>query len=58
MRPSREKRATVTHSNQIAGIDLGDAHSQVCIIDAEDGRVVEEMKLRTSQAAFEAFFSV
>jgi len=29
----------------------------LCIIDSKDGRVLEEVKLRTSRAAFERFFS-
>lgn len=47
----------MTHSKQIVGVDLGDVHSQVCILDAGTGRVLEERKLRTSKAAFEAFFA-
>ena len=42
--------------NVVAGLDLGDKHSFVCLIDL-DGNVVERKKLRTSLAAFERYFS-
>ena len=41
--------------NVVAGLDLGDKHSFVCLIDL-DGKVVERKKLRTSPAAFERYF--
>ena len=41
--------------NVVAGVDLGDKHSFVCLIDL-DGKVVERKKLRTSLAAFERYF--
>ena len=41
--------------NVVAGIDLGDKHSHVCLIDL-GGNVVERKKLRTSPAAFERYF--
>ena len=41
--------------NVVAGLDLGDKHSFVCLIDL-DGNVVERKKLRTSLAAFERYF--
>ena len=41
--------------NVVAGVDLGDKHSHVCLIDL-DGNVVERKKLRTSPAAFERYF--
>ena len=40
--------------NVVAGLDLGDKHSFVCLIDL-DGNVVERKKLRTSLAAFERY---
>ena len=39
----------------VAGLDLGDKHSFVCLIDL-DGKLVERKKLRTSPAAFERYF--
>ncbi len=38
--------------NVVAGVDLGDKHSHLCLIDL-DGNIVERKKLRTSPAAFE-----
>ena len=36
-------------------MDLGDKHSQLCLIDL-DGNIVERKKLRTSPAALERYF--
>ncbi len=41
--------------NVVAGVDLGDKHSHVCLIDL-DGKIVERTKLRTSPAALESYF--
>ena len=41
--------------NVVAGVDLGDKHSQLCLINL-DGEIVERKKLRTSPAAFERYF--
>ena len=41
--------------NVVAGVDLGDKHSHVCLIDL-DGNIVERKKLRTSLAALERYF--
>ncbi len=41
--------------NVVAGLNLGDKHRVVCLIDL-DGKVVERKKLRTSPAAFERYF--
>ena len=41
--------------NVVAGVDLGDKHSHVCLIDL-DGNIVERKKLSTSPAAFERYF--
>lgn len=38
------------------GIDLGDEYSQVCILDA-DGEVIEESRLKTTEAAFRRQFA-
>ena len=41
--------------NVVAGVDLGDKHSHVCVINL-DGEIVERKKLRTSPAALERYF--
>ena len=40
----------------VAGLDLGDKHSHVCLMDL-DGQVVERKKIRTSIEALEAYFA-
>ncbi len=42
--------------NVVAGVDVGDKHSQLCLIDL-DGNIVERKKLRSSPAAFDRYFS-
>jgi transposase len=39
-----------------AGLDLGDKHSHLCLIDTESGEVLEECRLRTTPEAFERRF--
>jgi len=39
-----------------AGLDLGDKHSHLCLIDTESGEVIEESRLRTTPEAFERRF--
>ena len=39
-----------------AGLDLGDKHSHLCLIDTENGEVLEEGRLRTTPEAFERRF--
>ena len=41
--------------NVVAGADLGDKHSHICLIDL-DGNVVDRKSCRTSPAAFERYF--
>jgi len=41
----------------VAGVDLGDADSHVCIIDSESGEVVEETRLRTRPRDVAAYFA-
>ncbi len=41
----------------IAGVDIGDSNSHVCLIDTGNGEVIEESKIRTSSSAFERYFS-
>jgi hypothetical protein len=41
----------------IAGIDLGDRYTHLCLLDAENGEVIEEGPITTSREAFERRFS-
>src|SRR3712207_6486634 len=40
-----------------AGLDLGDRYSYLCLIDQEDGEVVEEGRLRTTPEALRSRFA-
>jgi transposase len=40
-----------------AGLDLGDKYSYLCLIDTEDGEVIEEGRLRTTPEAFRRRFA-
>ena len=40
-----------------AGLDLGDKHSHLCLIDTENGEVTEESRLRTTPEALKRRFS-
>jgi transposase len=40
-----------------AGLDIGDKHSYLCLIDTDSGEVVEEGRLRTTPEAFRRRFS-
>jgi hypothetical protein len=42
-------------SMRTAGLDLGDRYSQVCVLD-EDGLVVEESRIRTTEAGVREYF--
>lgn len=42
--------------NVVAGVDIGDKHSHICLIRL-DGGIVERKKIRTSQAALEKYFA-
>ena len=39
------------------GLDLGDKHSYLCLIDQQSGEVVEEGRLRTTPEAFRRRFT-
>ncbi|MCA1727943.1 MAG: IS110 family transposase [Actinobacteria bacterium] len=41
----------------IVGIDLGDRYSHLCLLDTENGEVIEESRIATNQEAFERRFS-
>jgi transposase len=46
-----------TQHNFTAGIDLGDRYSHLCLLDVENGEVIEESRIATSREAFERRFS-
>jgi transposase len=43
--------------NMTAGLDIGDKHSYLCLIDTASGEVMEEGRLRTTPEAFRRRFS-
>jgi transposase len=45
------------HYGVTAGIDLGDRYTHVCLLDSENGEVIEESRISTSPKAFERRFS-
>jgi transposase len=45
------------HCALTAGIDLGDRYSHLCLLDTENGEVVEEGRIATNRQAFERRFS-
>ena len=45
------------HYALIAGIDLGDRYSHLCLLDTENGEVIEESRIVTDREAFERRFS-
>ncbi len=55
LRPMSKRKMIEQGLNVVAGIDLGDKHSQVCLLNL-DGAIVERKKLRTSPTAFESYF--
>src|SRR4051812_4829084 len=59
--PREEDRPTMDrskeHPQMTAGLDLGDKHSYLCLIDQHSGEVVEEGRLRTTPEAFKRRFA-
>src|SRR5919108_964678 len=45
------------HPHMTAGLDLGDKYSYLCLIDTENGEVMEEGRLRTTPEAFRRRFA-
>ena len=45
------------HYGVTVGIDLGDRYTHVCLLDSENGEVIEESRIPTSPKAFERRFS-
>ena len=39
------------------GIDLGDRYTHLCVVDGEEGEVIEESRIPTTRRAFERRFS-
>ena len=50
-----KKPTTGKDARLIIGVDLGDKHSEVCVVDAS-GEVRTRTKLKTHAPAFEEFF--
>ncbi len=50
------KNSTVGGPDMTIGIDLGDKHSHLCVLDAQGG-VIEESKIRTTAEAFARRFT-
>lgn len=40
----------------VAGVDLGDRSSQICLLDRESGAILEEKRLSTTSASFQSYF--
>ncbi len=51
-----EKRSTVDYL-EVAGLDLGDKYSHLCILNVEDGTVEEESRIPTTPKALKRRFS-
>src|SRR5918995_2588990 len=45
------------HYGVTAGIDLGDRYTHLCLLDSENGEVIEESRIPTNTKAFERRFS-
>src|SRR5215218_8374108 len=45
------------HQRMTAGLDLGDKYSYLCLIDTENGEVIEEGRLRTTPQALRQRFA-
>jgi transposase len=59
MRPRRRlamKKGSIKVSGFVVGLDLGDKYSQICVLDAESGEIVEETRLRTTKEALRERF--
>ena len=45
------------HYAVTTGIDLGDRYSHLCLLDTENGEMIEESRIATNREAFERRFS-
>jgi hypothetical protein len=54
---SEGRRTMSTQHNFTAGIDLGDRYSHLCLLDVENGEVIEESPIATSREASQRRFS-
>ena len=45
------------HYGVTAGIDLGDRYTHLCLLDSENGEVIEESRIPTNTKAFQRRFS-
>ena len=46
----------LTIGKVVAGLDLGDRFSWLCVLDA-DGEVIEEARIQTTEGAFRSWFA-
>ena len=46
----------MSHLELTVGIDLGDRHSHLCLLDTESGEVIEQSRISTNPKAFEKRF--
>lgn len=38
------------------GLDVGDKHSQVCVLETASGEVIEETRIRTTMSGIKKYF--
>jgi len=51
------KKSTTGDRRDVCGLDLGDRHSRLCILDAETGEVVEEGRVPTTEPGLRRRFA-
>ena len=49
--------ASKDQPNMTAGVDLGDKHSYLCLLETASGEVMEESRLRTTPEVFRRRFA-
>lgn len=49
-------QTTLSHPYRIAGLDLGDVNSHICILDSATGDVLEEARIRTRPRDVKGYF--
>lgn len=53
---ARDRRVAVAQINEVAGLDLGDKSSQLCVLDRDSGEKLEEARLATTEQALRRRF--
>ena len=51
------KKGSTKRRREVCGLDLGDRHSRLCVLDAETGEVVEEGRIPTTEAGLRRRFA-